>query len=133
MLKVYAPYFFKPSHSKDGKLRQFNTFQKLTILQLLHAAHCYDEEMFASLAKDIEDLLQPLATKTNGEVLRALQKQSTCLDALHGDKISKFYKLYDCLDFALSQDNQKPERLVAELPYLLSPATRHMLARAMLS
>lgn len=62
MLKIYAPFFFESHTAKDGISRQFNSFQKLTILQLLQAAHCFDTKLFSSLCHDIETLLEPLAS-----------------------------------------------------------------------
>jgi hypothetical protein len=64
--------------------------------------------------------------------MSVLTNNSTTLDPITGENVSKFFKLYDVLEFACEQDNQMSERLVKELPPIINMETRHKLANAML-
>lgn len=55
MIKIFAPYFFKPNLSKEGERRQFSPFQMLAVLQLLEATRIYEPEMFQIYAKQVDD------------------------------------------------------------------------------
>jgi hypothetical protein len=64
--------------------------------------------------------------------MSVLTNNSTTIDPITGENVSKFFKLYDVLEFACEQDNQMSERLVKELPPIINMETRHKLANAML-
>lgn len=99
MLKVFGPYFFRLHLSKTGEQRQFSPFQMLAVLQLMEATRIHEPEMFKIYAQQVEQRLE--GVKSIEEILTVLTNNTTTLDPIKGEPVSKFFKLYDVLEFAI--------------------------------
>lgn len=90
----------------------------------------YEPEMFKIYARQVEDQLK--ACSNLEETFTLLTNHTTTLDPIQGVPVSKFFKLYDVLEFGCEQDNLLSERQLKKIPELLSNETRKKLANAML-
>ena len=66
------------------------------------------------------------------ETLTMLTNHTTMLDPIQGEPVSKFFKLYDVLEFTNEQDNLTSDRQLKKSPEIISNETRQKLAHAML-
>jgi len=53
-----------------------------------------------------------------------LSNHTTMLDPIQGEPVSKFFKLYDVLEFTNEQDNLTSDRQLKKSPEIISNETR---------
>ena len=107
----------------------FNPFHKLVVLKLLETQRLYDHDMNASFAYDVERICE--RSNSVELIVDELVKHTTTLEPLTGRHVSKFFQLFDVLEFgseffekfSSSQKNDRP---------LLTYETRKALADALL-